>query len=111
MTLWDVKTQSATTRRLPDGKYEVTLEVIAQKLRADGIGVETPTPMNDLIEVGVFAPGKDDPLYLARHRIRSGKQTIRIIVPQEPSRAGLDPYGKLIERERGDNVVEVETGG
>ena len=30
-------------RRLPDGQYEVTLEVIAQKLRADGSGVETAT--------------------------------------------------------------------
>ncbi|HYI08154.1 MAG TPA: M1 family aminopeptidase [Thermoanaerobaculia bacterium] len=110
MTLWDVKTQSAAARRLPDGKYEVTLEVMAQKLRADGIGRETPTPMNDLLEVGIFAPGKDDPIYLARHRIRSGKQTIRIIVPQKPSRAGLDPYRKLIERERGDNLVDVETG-
>lgn len=111
MTLWDVKTQTAATRRLPDGKYEVTLEVIAQKLRADGIGVETPTPMNDLIEVGVFAPGKSDPFYLTRLRIRTGKQTLRIIVPQEPSRAGVDPNRKLIERERGDNVVEVQTGG
>jgi len=111
MTLWDVKTQRAAVRRLPDGKYEVTLEVMAQKLRADGMGVETPTPMNDLVEVGIFAPGKEDPLYLTRHRIRTGKQTLRIIVPQEPSRAGLDPNGKLIERERGDNVVEVETGG
>lgn len=111
MTLWDVKTQSATTRRLPDGKYEVTLEVIAQKLRADKIGVETPTPMDDLVEVGVFAEGKDDPVYLVRHRIHTGKQTIRITVPQEPSRAGVDPNRKLIERERGDNVVEVETRG
>ena len=110
ITLWDVKTQSATARRLPDGKYEVTLEVMAQKLRADGIGVETATPMNDLIEVGVFAPENNDPFYVTRQRIRSGKQTIRIIVPQEPSRAGVDPNRKLIERERGDNVAEVETG-
>jgi hypothetical protein len=66
--------------------------------------------MNDLVEVGVFASGQDDPLYLVRHRIRSGKQTLRIIVPQEPSRAGVNPYRKLIELERGDNVVEVETG-
>jgi ABC-2 type transport system permease protein len=111
ITLWDVKTQSAAARRLGDGKYEVTLEVVAQKLRADGGGLETATPMNDLLEVGVFAPGKDDPIHLARHRIRSGKQTIRIIVPQEPSRAGVDPFRKLIEREREDNVVDVEIGG
>jgi hypothetical protein len=109
ITLWDVKTKSATTRRMPDGKYEVTLDVVAQKMRADSVGVETPTPMNDLIEVGVFAGGKDDAIYLARHRIRSGSQTIRIIVPREPSRAGLDPYRKLIERERGDNVIAVRS--
>jgi hypothetical protein len=47
---------------------------------------------------------------LTRHRIHTGKQTLRIIVPQEPARAGVDPYRKLIERERGDNVVDVETG-
>jgi ABC-2 type transport system permease protein len=109
ITLWEVKTQAATARRTLDGKYEVTLEVTAQKMRADSVGVETPTPMNDFVEVGVFEAGKDDAVYLARHRIRSGKQTIRIIVPREPSRAGVDPYRKLIERERDDNVVAVES--
>ena len=34
-----------------------------------------------------------------------------VVVPQAPSRAGLDPHGKLIERVREDNMVEVETGG
>jgi ABC-2 type transport system permease protein len=110
MTLWDVKTQTATARRLPDGKYEVTLEVLAQKLRADASGIETPTPMNDLVDVAVFASGKTDAVSLSRHRIRSGKQTLRVIVPQQPSRVGVDPYGKLIERERGDNVGEVGGG-
>jgi hypothetical protein len=33
---------------------------MAQKLRA-GSGVETATPMNDLLKVGIFAPGKNDP--------------------------------------------------
>jgi ABC-2 type transport system permease protein len=107
ITLWDVKTRVATTRPLPDGRHEVTLEVVAQKLRADSLGVETPAPMNDIVDVGVFAGERDDPMYVVRHRIRSGAQTIRVIVPQEPSRAGVDPYRKLIERERGDNVVAV----
>ncbi|HEX8155365.1 MAG TPA: M1 family aminopeptidase [Thermoanaerobaculia bacterium] len=108
ITLWDVKTRSATARRLADGKYEVTLDVLAQKMRSKGTGADTPTPMNDPIEVAVFAAEDDKPLYLARHPIHSGKQTLRLIVPREPSRAGLDPYAKLIERERGDNMVEVE---
>ncbi|MDQ3280423.1 MAG: hypothetical protein M3Q69_03320 [Acidobacteriota bacterium] len=108
ITLWELKTQSATTRRLPDGRYEVTLSVQAQKLRADEVGRETPTPMNDLIEVGCFAAGKEEPIYLAKHRVHTGQQTLKIIVPQQPARAGLDPLGKLIERERADNAVSVQ---
>ncbi|HEU5162745.1 MAG TPA: M1 family aminopeptidase, partial [Thermoanaerobaculia bacterium] len=111
MTLWDVKTERAAARRLPDGTYEVTLDVVAKKVRADATGIETPVAMNDSIEVGVFGAGDGDSLYLARHPVRSGKQTIHIVVPREPSRAGLDPDRKLIERERGDNVVEIESGG
>lgn len=110
ITLWEMKTQRATVRRTPDGKYELTLDVHAQKMRADSVGVETATPLDDLIEVGVFASGKDDPIYVARHRLRSGTQTLRIIVPQEPSRAVVDPFGKLIERERDDNGMAVEGG-
>ena len=53
--LRDVKTHRAAAHRLPDGQYEVTIEVIAQKLRADGIDVETPTPTN---RGRVFASGK-----------------------------------------------------
>lgn len=109
ITLWELKTESATSRRLPDGKYEVTLTVNAQKLRADEVGRETATPMNELIEVGVFADGKEEPIYLTKQRIRTGQQVLKLIVAQQPTLAGVDPQRKLIERERGDNVVEVET--
>ena len=54
--------------------------------------------------------GPSAPLYLQRHRIRSGKQSISITVPRAPTRAGIDPYGKLIDREREDNVADVATG-
>jgi ABC-2 type transport system permease protein len=47
-------------------------------------------------------------LYLQRQRIRSGAQTIRIIVPREPARAGIDPWRKLIDRDRENNVIEVK---
>jgi ABC-2 type transport system permease protein len=108
ITLWDIKTQSAAMRRLPDGKFEVTLEVLAQKLRADGGGLETAVPMDDLVEVGAFAPGKEEPFSVTRHRIRSGKQTIRIVVTKAPVMVGVDPQKKLIERQRNDNLAELE---
>jgi len=116
VTLWDVKTEGASVERTGTGAYQVTLDVVAKKTRADSVGTETEVPMNDLVEIGVFAPGKDDdglgePLYLTRHRIKSGRQTIRITVPREPSRAGIDPYRKLIDRDGDDNVTEVKATG
>lgn len=106
ITLWDVKTERAIVARKDDGQYEVTLDVVAKKMRADSAGVESDTPMDDLVEIGVFREG--DQLYLNRHRIRSGRQTVTITVPREPSRAGIDPWRKLIDRNRDDNIVEVK---
>ncbi|MQA92727.1 MAG: hypothetical protein GEU90_21305 [Gemmatimonas sp.] len=112
VTLWDVKTERAVAARTTGGQYEVTLDVVARKMRADSVGHETETPMDDFVEIGVFAPGTAEnlgvPLHQQRHRIRSGKQTIRITVPREPARAGIDPSSKLIDRNREDNVVDLK---
>ena len=110
VTLWEVKTTRATAERMAGGAYQVTLDVSARKLRADGLGHETEIPMNDLVEIGVFGKESGDrgkPLYLARRRVHSGAQTIRVIVAAEPVRAGIDPNDKLIDRERGDNMRDV----
>jgi hypothetical protein len=115
ITLWEVEADRAVVRAIGSGAYEVTLEVRARKMRADSVGNETEVPMDDLVEIGVFAPGGSggfgEALHLGRHRIRSGEQTIRVTVSREPARAGIDPYRKLIDRRRDDNVVEVEEVG
>ncbi|HLM66596.1 MAG TPA: hypothetical protein VK358_03670, partial [Longimicrobium sp.] len=89
--------------------------VRARKVTVDAAGAETEVPMDDRVQVGVFAPagagGKSGgPLYLRMHRIRSGGQTIVVTVPRRPARAGIDPHHLLIDPERSDNVREVETG-
>jgi ABC-2 type transport system permease protein len=113
ITLWDVRSDSAKAEPAEGGAYRVTLFVDASKARADSIGNKTPVAMDDLVEVGVFADrtgnpgGLGEPLYLKQHRIRSGKQTITVVVSRRPARAGVDPHHKLIERERDDNVAAV----
>ena len=115
VTLWDVRAERATAEPTGTGEYEVTLTVGAKKVRADHAGRETEVPMDEWVEIGVFAAGEGDelgePLHLERHRIRRGEQTIRITVSREPARAGIDPYRKLIDRERDDNVIGVEATG
>jgi ABC-2 type transport system permease protein len=64
------------------------------------------------VEIGVFAsaePGEKlgKPLYVQKRRVRSGRQTITLTVPQKPARGGIDPYN-LLDWEEGDNIEEVK---
>lgn len=54
----------------------------ARKVVDDTAGAETEVPMNDLIQIGVFARGA--PLYLRMHRIPAGRQRITVIDPRNP---------------------------
>jgi ABC-2 type transport system permease protein len=112
-TLWELETERVTAKQTEAGGWQVTLSVRARKVTVDPAGVETEVPMDEWVEVGVFAPteqGADfgETLHLQMHRIRSGEQTITVTVPREPSDAGVDPFHVLIELERLDNVDEVE---
>jgi ABC-2 type transport system permease protein len=109
IVLYDNKAVSATSKRTADGKYLVTLNVEARKIQADANGVETPLPLDDVIEIGVFSGKKNEekPLYMHRERISREHQTFSIIVDQPPTRAGIDPYNKLIDRISEDNMIDV----
>jgi ABC-2 type transport system permease protein len=112
---WTFDTRQATAVRTEAGTWEVRLEVEAHKVVADSAGVEREMPMNEWVEIGIFAaaqPGEvlGKPLYVQKHRIASGKQTIAVTVPQQPARGGIDPYN-LLDWEEGDNIepVNIET--
>jgi hypothetical protein len=111
-TYWELETERATAKQTPAGAWQVTLDVQVRKVVADSAGVERVVPMDDWIEVGVFAPAGSPeskaPLYLRKHRIRAGRQTIMVTVPARPARAGLDPDYLLIDLKTEDNVVDVK---
>jgi hypothetical protein len=109
ITLYDNKAVSAESEKLPNGKYKVTLTVEGRKVYADGNGVETPTAMDDLMDVGVFIgkKGEEQPLSVRKERITGGRQSFEFVVDQQPTRAGIDPYNKLIDRNLDDNSMDV----
>ena len=45
-------------------------------------------------------------LFLERRRIRASPVAFEIVVSQRPAWVAIDPYYKLIDRDRGDNVRE-----
>ena len=66
-------------------------------------------PLNDFIEVGVFT-GKAEqevPLSVRRERMTQEHATYTFIVDKEPTRAGIDPWNKLVDRIADDNMIDV----
>jgi ABC-2 type transport system permease protein len=57
----------------------------------------------------VFKGTKDEetPLYMHREKITQGRQTFDLVLDERPTRAGIDPYNKLIDRIADDNVMDV----
>jgi ABC-2 type transport system permease protein len=109
IVLYDNKALTAIATEMPDHKYKVVLEVQARKAKADENGNETPMPLNDYIDIGVFTGEKDHekPLSLKKEKLTQEHQTFEIIVDQKPTRAGIDPYNKLIDRTADDNTIDI----
>src|SRR5688572_16678703 len=114
-TFWTFDTKQATAQQTAAGAWQVTFEVEAQKAVADSAGIEKELAMNEWVEIGIFAEAEagerlGKPLYVQKHRIKSGKQTITVTVAQKPARGGIDPFN-LLDREEGDNIESIDTGG
>ncbi len=109
IVLYDNKAISAVAQKTPEGKYKVTLTVQARKVQADGNGVESSMPLADYIDIGVFDGKKDEekPLYMKREKFTGEHRTFTILVDRQPTRAGIDPYNKLIDRISDDNMIDV----
>jgi len=107
ITLYDNRATSATARKLADGRYEVTVDVVANKRKADELGKETDVPLDDWIDIGVLdAAGV--PLYREKKHITAEKTTFNVTVAGTPARAGIDPLNILIDRRPKDNTVAVD---
>ena len=116
ITLYDLKTKSASARKRADGRYDLTLTVDAKKIYADSKGKETEAPLSyEVFDIGAFDAkpedkgfGAKDVIYFHGRPLRSGTQTLTVIVDRLPKYAGLDPYNKRIDRNSDDNNVKVE---
>ncbi len=113
ITLYDNRVTSASAKKLPDGKYRVTMKVHAAKYYADAKGKQTKAKMDIPVAVGVFAKAPDDieghekVLYLAKRHVDSGDSTITLTVSGKPYEVGIDPYNELVDRKSADNRRKV----
>ncbi len=113
--LYDLKMTAATVTPRVDGRYDVRLELDAARFEADGQGRENEIDLDETVEIALFNKDPDTMaddtgiLYLARHRVTAGTNTLALVVDQKPSHAGIDPLLRFIDRDHDDNVMPVET--
>ncbi len=117
ITLYKSEVKSATYSARPDGRYDVQLTIKAEKFRADSLGNETPTPLADYLEIGVFGPDKTsceawdvrgNALVLQKIKLTKPETTLSFVVKEKPFKVGVDPYQKLIDRYYFDNVKYID---
>jgi ABC-2 type transport system permease protein len=114
ITLYDNKATSAVATKLPGGKYHVTVTVQAKKIRSDGAGKEREVPIDDWIDLAVLGDSghskthDDQVLFLEKRRVTQTSTTFEVTVDQKPTKAGIDPFNKLIDRNPEDNTKKVD---
>ena len=110
ITLYENRATEARAVALGDGRQRVEIDLDLAKFRADSTGAERTVPLNDWLDVAVYGTrggGDEEILAIEKRRLRSGKQTVELVVEGTPTRAGVDPLYLFVDRNKGDNVVPV----
>lgn len=113
ITLYDLRLAAASSELQADGRYKVVLTIIADKLRSDELGQQSSVPLNEQIDIGLFSADPDkfnrdnNVLYLQKHALVNGENILELIVEQQPSFAGVDPFVKLVDRDSADNISRI----
>lgn len=110
ITLHGNRTDSATYKQLDNGQYLVSVHTTSKKFQADSLGKQKKIELNDWLEIGVYthtAAKKDSLIYLEKVLVQETNNTFEVLVDYEPSKAGIDPINKQIDRNLFDNVKKV----
>jgi ABC-2 type transport system permease protein len=105
--LYENRALSASAKRLGKDEYEVTLTARSKKKKSDSLGAEKEMPLNEWMDIGI--DDKDgQPLLRERRLINRTDLSFVMKVKGQPTKAGLDPDVKYIDRKSADNMVNIE---
>jgi len=108
ITLYDFRLKEANYSTLPNGKYQISMDIEAYKLKADTIGKETKVKLDEWVDIGVFADeDKKELMFYKRVKFDEAKMNFTFEVDSIPTKAAIDPRRILIERNIKDNVKTV----
>jgi ABC-type transport system involved in multi-copper enzyme maturation permease subunit len=113
ITLFDNRVTAASSKKLPDGRYQVDFTVKSAKFYADSLGNQKPADQTrDALPVAILPePGPDKkplpPLLLVKRHLHSGNNQLRFVVDKKPASVAVDPYHLIIDRQLDDNTKDL----
>jgi ABC-2 type transport system permease protein len=105
--IFDNRATKAVYKQLPNGKFEITIAVVAKKRKSDDLGKETEIAVNDWIDIGALDE-EGAPIFVEKRKIDREETEFVFIIHKPPFKAGIDPLNKLIDRRPKDNLIMVE---
>ena len=109
ITLYDYRLKEATVQALESGKYKVSMNIEAFKLKVDSLGKEHNATQHDWVDIGVYSDIDEKQLIFSK-RVLFDNQNMNFTfeVDSIPVKAVVDPKRLLIERVIDDNVRVLE---
>ncbi len=114
ITVFDNRIKEVDVQK-QNNNYKVTIQLRAGKTQSDSLGKAKDAPLNDWIDVGLFAKNEKHPKQLGKEilfkkvKITGKDQKIELMVSEEPFMAGIDPYNKLIDLDSDDNTKTIKS--
>ena len=109
ITVYENYIKDLSYEAMKDGKYKVKLTLGSVKFKSDSLGKQKAVPVADYMDVGIFTEKivkgktKEKELLLQKVKMDKDVKTFEFIVSEKPIKAGIDPYGKLIDRKPENN--------
>jgi ABC-2 type transport system permease protein len=109
ITIYENYVAALDYKKLSGNAYKVTLKLGSAKYYNDSLGNRTKSPVNDYMDVGIFASdtikgkAKERILLMQRIKMDQPEKTFEFIVKDKPASAGVDPYLKLVDRKPDNN--------
>jgi len=110
---YELAINGASYRALSDRRYEITAAVEARRFETLDNGASEETDINEPILMGVFKKrpedchDENDIISLIPTTINETNSTFKIIVGEEPTYLGINPYGARTEEKNSDNVKKL----
>ena len=100
---YQVGLADAVITPLPNGQFNIQLELDAQKLRTTGLGEQETLPLDVPITVAL-SDADGELVYEAQHQIAETQATLEVVTDKQPTYAAVDPNYRLPSPFVHDNV-------